>query len=83
MWNIKKGFLSSAINNPGYYIDILEEVLLKIFLQMVPGSLIFNLWNDHQLSSYKKEGIKSWFYPSVVTLILGGKKPVVTPSLDL
>lgn len=43
MWNIKKGFLSSAINNPGYYIDILEEVLLKIFLQMVPGSLIFNL----------------------------------------
>lgn len=49
---------------------------------MVSGSLITSPWIDHQMSTYKGRN-QSWFFPSVVTLILGKKKPVVTPSLDL
>ena len=54
MWNIKKVFMSFVLNTLCYYVDILEEALLKIFLQMVSGSLNTIPQIDHQTSSYKK-----------------------------
>ena len=54
MWNIKKVFVSFVLNTLCYYVDILEDALLKIFLQMVSGSLNTIPQIDHQTSSYKK-----------------------------
>ena len=43
MWTIRKGFLPSAINTSGYYIDILRKHSLKFFCKWFLGPLILIL----------------------------------------